>query len=51
MSKNISYDEFINKLLAEPKRAFLPFALYDADGDCIEFLAKPNPFYGERVDG
>jgi len=25
-------------------------ATYDPDGDCIEFLAKPDPFYAERVD-
>src|SRR5437016_12242363 len=27
-----------------------PTAVYDPDGDCIEFLAKPDPFYAERVD-
>ncbi|MFO0970542.1 MAG: hypothetical protein U0793_33780 [Gemmataceae bacterium] len=27
-----------------------PTAVYDPDGDCIEFLAKPEPFYAERVD-
>jgi hypothetical protein len=25
-------------------------ATYDPDGDCIEFLAKPDLFYAERVD-
>jgi hypothetical protein len=25
-------------------------AVYDPDGDCIEFLAKPEPFYAERID-
>lgn len=25
-------------------------AVYDPDGDCIEFLARPEPFYAERVD-
>ena len=30
--------------------AFQPTALYDPDGDCIEFLAAPDPFYAERVD-
>ena len=23
---------------------------YDKDGDCIEFLASNDPFYGERID-
>jgi len=37
-------------LLARPAKQFEPTATYDPDGDCIEFLAKPNPFYAERVD-
>ncbi|HUY88423.1 MAG TPA: hypothetical protein VMV10_06795 [Pirellulales bacterium] len=37
-------------LLARPAEQFEPTATYDPDGDCIEFLAKPGPFYGERVD-
>jgi hypothetical protein len=37
-------------LLAKPAEDFRPTATYDPDGDCIEFLAKPDPFYGERVD-
>src|ERR1700724_3079541 len=37
-------------LLARPAEQFRPTATYDADGDCIEFLSKPDPFYAERVD-
>lgn len=37
-------------LLAQPAERFKPTAIYDPDGDCIEFLAGPDPFYGERVD-
>lgn len=37
-------------LLARPAELFKPVAAYDPDGDCIEFLARPDPFYGERVD-
>lgn len=37
-------------LLARPAEEFQPTATYDPDGDCIEFLAKPDPFYAERVD-
>jgi len=37
-------------LLARPGESFRPTASYDADGDCIEFLFKPDPFYAERVD-
>lgn len=37
-------------LLAKPPEQFRPTATYDPDGDCIEFLAKPDPFYAERID-
>ena len=37
-------------LLARPAEAFKPTATYDRDGDCIEFLSKPDPFYAERID-
>jgi hypothetical protein len=37
-------------LLAKPAARFEPTAEYDPDGDCIEFLAKPDSFYAERVD-
>ena len=37
-------------LLARPAEQFKPTATYDPDSDCIEFLAKPDPFYAERID-
>lgn len=37
-------------LLARSADQFQPTATYDRDGDCIEFLAKPDPFYAERID-
>ncbi len=48
----MSNDEFAKRmmLLAKPASEFKPSAYYDSDGDCIEFLAKPDPFYEERVD-
>src|SRR2546422_8280305 len=47
-----SNEEFAKRmmLLARPASEFKPMASYDADGDCIEFLAKPDAFYEERVD-
>jgi hypothetical protein len=47
-----SNDEFAKRmlLLARPAEHFSPTATYDPDGDCIEFLARPDPFYAERVD-
>lgn len=37
-------------LLAKPADQYKPTATYDRDGDCIEFMAKPDPFYAERID-
>src|SRR5437764_941458 len=37
-------------LLARPAEQYRPTATYDPDGDCIEFLAKPDSFYAERID-
>ncbi len=37
-------------LLANPSKRFIPSASYDIDGDCIEFIYKPDPFYAERID-
>jgi hypothetical protein len=37
-------------LLARGSEQFKPTAAYDRDGDCIEFLAKPDAFYAERID-
>ena len=47
-----SNEEFAKRmmLLARPAEQFEPTATYDPDGDCIEFLAKPDPFHAERVD-
>ncbi len=47
-----SNDEFAKRmmLMAQPPEQFKPAATYDPDGDCIEFLASPDPFYAERVD-
>lgn len=36
--------------LAQDVPAFQASATYDLDGDCIEFLIQPDPFYGERID-
>jgi hypothetical protein len=50
MSENAAYEEYIDHLLAQPGSTFSPFAEYDADGDCIEFFAKSDPHYAERID-
>ena len=48
----VTNEEFAKRmlLLARPAEEFRPTATYDPDGDCIEFLTRPDPFYGERVD-
>lgn len=37
-------------LLGQQAGPFKPTATYDPDGDCIEFLFKPDAFYAERMD-
>ena len=48
----VTNEEFAKRmmLLARPAEEFRPTATYDPDGDCIEFLTRPDLFYGERVD-
>ncbi len=45
-------EEFAKQVMLRARSAqrFKPTAAYDRDGDCIEFLASPDPFYAERVD-
>jgi hypothetical protein len=45
-------NEFAEKVLsfAGDAESFEPEVTYDPDGDCIEFITKPDPFYAERVD-
>jgi len=52
MSGALTNDEFAARVLelAKPVERFTPTAYYDPDGDCIEFLARPDNFHGERVD-
>jgi len=44
--------DFAQEVLSRVKRGrgFTPQVTYDPDGDCIEFIAKPDSFYAERVD-
>lgn len=48
----LSNAEFARQVLslADPDAPFVPQVLCDRDGDCIEFLSRPDPFYAERVD-
>jgi len=48
----MSNEEFMEYVVKLAKEAppFAPMATYDPDGDCIEFLIAPDPFYAERVD-
>ena len=50
--KRVSNEQFAQEVLSLAKAAepFRPSAVYDPDGDCIEFLVKPDPFYAERID-
>lgn len=48
----LTNEEFAAKVLelVELEQTFHPTAYYDPDGDCIEFLARPDNFHAERVD-
>lgn len=46
---NSNFAEYVLKL-AQSAPAFQPTTTYDPDGDCIEFIVKPDPFYAERID-
>ena len=50
--KTLSNSEFAQAVLnmAATDEPFKPTAIYDPDGDCIEFVAKPDDFYAERID-
>lgn len=41
-------EHVLSKVAAD--QPFEPTAYYDADGDCIEFIAAPDSYYAERVD-
>lgn len=48
----LSNSEFAERVrqLASDAPEFIPTATYDPDGDCIEFIARPDSFYAERID-
>src|SRR5437660_11790872 len=50
--KAMTNEEFAARVAELAKDAGPPqaTAVYDPDGDCIEFLARPEPFYAERID-
>jgi len=53
MTSALTNEEFEKRVLdlGTTTEQFEPTATYDPDGDCIEFLTSPEPFYAERVDG
>lgn len=50
--KAMTKEEFAAQVAELAKKAGQPqaTAVYDPDGDCIEFLARPEPFYAEQID-
>ena len=38
------------EMFGTPVETFEPFAFYNADGDCVEFFAKAESHYGERIN-
>lgn len=45
-----SSDEIIGTFLPQVPAKFEPFAFYSVDGDCIEFFASNDDYYGKRLD-
>jgi hypothetical protein len=50
--KAISDSDFAKHVMdmCAPVEHFEPTTIYDPDGDCIEFIAKNDDFYAERID-
>ena len=51
--KAIPNDEFADAIMeiADLKEPFEPQVIYIPDGDCLEFVATPDDYYAERIDG
>ena len=48
-----SNDDFAKLVMGFAPKApsdFQPYARYDADGDCVEFIFLPHAYRGERID-
>jgi hypothetical protein len=45
-----SFEETMLEML-DVQRPFRPQITYIRDGDCVEFVAAPDDYYAERVDG
>uniref|UniRef100_A0A7C2JYG9 Uncharacterized protein n=1 Tax=Schlesneria paludicola TaxID=360056 RepID=A0A7C2JYG9_9PLAN len=43
---------FLDEMVAAANQApvFAPHAFFNADGDCVEFIASDESYYAERVD-
>ena len=48
--KTIATSAELYEMFGDPVESFRPFAFYNPDGDCVEFFAKDEKYYGERVD-
>lgn len=50
---NQAGDQFVADVLQHcgPVEPFKPFAVYNADGDCIEMHLDNEPYYARRLDG
>lgn len=48
----MSADRMIKRLMAEAESnaPFVPSAIYDPEGDCLEFFISDEPFWARRLD-
>ena len=40
----------LEEMFGEPVETFEPFAYYNHEGDCVEFFAKSEKYYGQWID-
>lgn len=48
---NTSFDGLFAELEELGKQPFEPKAFYHADGDFLEFITSPEPYFARRLDG
>ncbi|MCO5170739.1 MAG: hypothetical protein M9894_30800 [Planctomycetes bacterium] len=50
MSRSDDFASLVMGMVPEEPKAFEPYVRHDPDGDCIEFIALPHAYRGERID-
>lgn len=48
---SLSLNEFLEGLGQEASSSFEPKAFYNLDGDFLEYITSPEPYFARRLDG